>query len=58
MNLKNSEIQLRVPLMKLSNGQKLLSYHGVNLWNSHKPDMDQAHPWPILSVILNVDYEA
>ena len=42
VKLRNSETDLRVPLMKTTNGQKSFSYRGAHLWNNLEPEVKQA----------------
>ena len=42
VKLRNSEYDLRIPLVKTRNGQKSFSYRGVNVWNSLEPEVKQA----------------
>ena len=42
IKLRNSETDLRVPLLKTTNGQKSFSYRGAHLWNSLEPEVKLA----------------
>ena len=42
VKLRNSETDLRIPLLKTSNGQKSFSYCGVHVWNCLDPEVKQA----------------
>ena len=41
-SLRNTETDLRLPLMKTANGQKSFSYRGAKLWNSLSAESKQA----------------
>ena len=41
-SLRNTEADLRLPLMKTANGQKSFSYRGAKLWNSLSAESKQA----------------
>ena len=42
MNLRNTESDRRVPLMRTKNGQKFFSYRGARLWNLPSSDAKMA----------------
>ena len=42
MNLRNTESDRRVPLMRTKNGQKFFSYRGARLWNLLSSDAKMA----------------
>ena len=41
-DLRNTETDLSIPLRKINNGQRAISFRGPKLWNNLKLDVKQA----------------